>query len=203
MNGCESLLINKYASDSLGHICCLGMRIPSLALFSVTKLVVREKCGSKSVYCVNAGWKSRSFFFEACLAIFRDFSSGFTIFNSKRKEDDFASTFLLKPSLPPQFLFIIKLFKVYFLCCILLYLFAYVATFDFVWVSFGCFHTTSSPNDLVLLPTQNSFTVTGKCIRLGAFAFSNSHRIWFAFFLPPVLISFALLRAGVLLFAVS
>lgn len=84
MNGCESLLINKYASDSLGHICCLVVWILSLALFSVTKLVFREKCESECVYCVNAGWKSRSFFFEACLAIFGDFGLSFIFFIKKK-----------------------------------------------------------------------------------------------------------------------
>lgn len=105
MNGCESLLINKYASDSLGHICCLDVWILSLALFSVTKLVFREKCESKCVYCVNAGWKSRSFFFEACLAIFRDFSSGFTLLFQKKK------TLLSLLKLPCQIFLVIIFFN--------------------------------------------------------------------------------------------
>lgn len=70
--------------------------------------------------------------------------------------------------------------------------FGYVATFDCVWISMGCFHTTSSLYDLALPPpTQNSFSVTGKCILLRAFAFWNSYQGFFAFFFT-FLINFAL-----------
>lgn len=158
------------------------MWILSLALFSVTRLVFREKCESKCVHRVNAGWKSRSIYFEACLAIFRDFSSGFTFFYEINKK---ASAFYFHIKTSTQFFYSSSF---YFLCWILLYLFGYVAASDCVWISVGCFHTMSSLYDLIL-PTQNSFDVTGKYIHLGAFAFWNTGWIFlfwntgcFAFF---------------------